>query len=114
MIMSLVENNPIAQKEGIVRVFYNIDSPAHTTSHNEFIKKGSIFSRALPMNNMGLHFCYNSDALVSMLSAVQLAVGVDGRSRLRDHFGKHLMHFCPLVLFFPSTISFISQDMNKK
>lgn len=87
MIMSLIESNPSAQKEGIVRVFYNIDSPAHTTSHNEFIQKGTIFSRALPTNNMGLHFCYNSDALVSMLSAVQLAVGVDGRSRLRYHFG---------------------------
>mmetsp|Transcript_32965 Transcript_32965/g.79745 ORF Transcript_32965/g.79745 Transcript_32965/m.79745 type:complete len:428 (+) Transcript_32965:53-1336(+) len=87
MIMSVVESDPDAQKEGIVRVFYNTDSHAHTTSHIEFIQKGSIFSRALPVKNMGLHFCYNRDSLVTMLSAVQLAVGVEGRSRLRDHFG---------------------------
>ncbi|CAJ1946704.1 unnamed protein product [Cylindrotheca closterium] len=92
MLMSVIEtSDPDAQKEGVVRVFYNLDSKAHNIlSHNEFIQKGSIFSRALPIKNMGLHFCYNSGSLVPMLSAVQLAVGVDGRSRLRDHFGNEV------------------------
>lgn len=90
MIMSVIESDPEAQKEGIVRVFYNLDSHTHITSHNKFIQKGSIFSRALPIKNMGLHFCYNSESLASMLSAVQLAVGMEGRSRLRDHFGKYI------------------------
>ena len=89
--MSLIENSLDVQREGIVRLLYNLDTPATTTEHNDFIQKGSIFSRSLPIKTMGLHFCYNDESTSSTLSAVQLAIGVEGRSRLRDHLGKRKM-----------------------
>ena len=88
MMMSLIENNLDAQKEGIVRLFYNLDTPAKMTEHNEVIQKGSTLARSLPIRFVGIHFCYNSEYMIPMLSAVQLAVGVEGRSRLRDHYGE--------------------------
>lgn len=85
--MSKIEEEVLVQREGMVRVMYNIDY-SKSNLHLGLIHKSSLVPKALPIKFMGLHFCYNDKNLLPMLTAVQLAVGMEGRSRLRDHYGK--------------------------
>eukprot|EP00980_Cylindrotheca_fusiformis_P014881 scaffold4061_cov108-Cylindrotheca_fusiformis.AAC.9 len=86
LLMSVIEDDISVQQEGMVRVMYNLDY-SKSELHLDLIQKSSIIFDSVPTKFMGLHFCYNNENLRPMLTAVQLAAGIEGRSRLRDHFG---------------------------
>lgn len=76
------------QKKGIVNVIYNVDCTSiNLRMDKETFSAGSAFVEALPFRIVAMHFCYNNERLLPIMSFIQLAVGQQNRIRFRAHFG---------------------------
>lgn len=90
MNMCLVEDDPEAQKNGVVAVIYNLGPFSSGVFNRSRTRHGSNLFKVLPVTIVGLHFCYDDIRFRMMWGVAMMFIGKAMRLRSRDHEGSHV------------------------
>mmetsp|Transcript_13007 Transcript_13007/g.20941 ORF Transcript_13007/g.20941 Transcript_13007/m.20941 type:complete len:477 (+) Transcript_13007:249-1679(+) len=89
-IMSALENDDEAQKNGIVNIYYSVDLGSIEPLYIDLVRRIRIINDSLPYRNACTHYCYNNPAIQPALNILQLVAGKDNRVRFRTHIGSNM------------------------
>jgi hypothetical protein len=87
--MCSVEDDPEAQKNGVVTVIYNLGSFSSDVFNRSLLKDSTNLSKVLPVKVVGLHFCFDDIRFRMMWGVNMMFLGKAMRLRSRDHEGTH-------------------------